>query len=192
MRETDLLVCGDSAAMDSVPTSPSLDQSTTPSAATPADLSRYRLAMAIFWTLLIMTLCWLPKAVVHELEDDSSWFEFPNFDKVVHAGIFVVFAILWARVLSSPRRLLWIALAGLCLAVATEVGQALPVVGRDAGTSPTHSPTSSGSWSASAVGAVRRADRLRSVESLIIRRMGPHVLLLNEPASASAEADPRT
>jgi VanZ family protein len=118
--------------VDSVPTSPSLDQSTSRPSAVGAHLSRFRLAMAIFWTLVIMTLCWLPREAVHQLEDESSWFKVPNFDKLVHAGIFVVFAVLWTRVWSAPRRFVWTALAGLSLAVITEVVQGLPVVGRDA------------------------------------------------------------
>ena len=56
--------------MDSVPMSPSPDQSTTPPAATRARLGRYRLGMAIFWTLVITTLCWLPRSAVHRLEYD--------------------------------------------------------------------------------------------------------------------------
>ena len=61
----------------------------------------------------------------------SSWFEIPDLDKVVHCAIFVIFAILWARVWSSRRRFAWVALGGFVLAVVTELVQLLPVVGRD-------------------------------------------------------------
>jgi hypothetical protein len=52
-------------------------------------------------------------------------------DKVVHGSIFVIFAILWARVWSSRRRFAWVALGGFILAAVTELVQLLPIVGRD-------------------------------------------------------------
>jgi len=79
-----------------------------------------------------MTLCWLPKEVVQEVEESSSWFEIQHLDKAVHWGIFVVFAVLWARVWPTWRRYAWVPLMGLGLAALTEIGQLLPVVGRDA------------------------------------------------------------
>jgi hypothetical protein len=96
------------------------------------DLTRYRLVMAVVWTVVIMTLCWMPKFVVEDIEDESSWFRIPNFDKLVHCGIFVVFSILWARVWSARRRFAWVVLAGFVLAIVTELVQELPIVGRDA------------------------------------------------------------
>ena len=79
-----------------------------------------------------MTLCWLPKGVVHKVEESSSWFDIHNLDKAVHCGIFVGFAVLWVRVWPSRRRYAWVGLMGLGLAALTEIGQLLPVVGRDA------------------------------------------------------------
>jgi hypothetical protein len=87
--------------------------------------------MAVAWTLVIMVLCWLPGPMVRDLEGDSAWFKIPNLDKVVHAGIFIGFSILWARLGTSRRRLVWIAVGGFGLAVLTEVVQKLAVVGRD-------------------------------------------------------------
>ena len=95
------------------------------------DLNHIRLAMAILWTVVIIMLCWLPATMVRELEDESAWFQIPNLDKVVHSGIFVVFSILWARLGSSWRRFVWIALAGFGLAVVTELVQNPAVVSRD-------------------------------------------------------------
>ncbi len=92
----------------------------------------FRLRVAVLWTLVILTLCWLPRSIVEEVEKDSSWFEIPNFDKVVHWGIFMLFSILWLRVGTSPWRFLWLALGGLALAVVSEVVQSLPIIGRDA------------------------------------------------------------
>ena len=60
---------------------------------------------------------------MQEVEKDSTWFKIPNLDKVVHWGIFVLFAILWLRVGSSPRRFLWVTLGGLALAVVSELVQ---------------------------------------------------------------------
>jgi hypothetical protein len=87
--------------------------------------------MAVLWTLAIMTVCWLPSNLVRVVEDDSLWFKLPNLDKAVHGAIFVIFAILWARVGSSRRRFAWVALGGFVLGVVTELVQQLPIVGRD-------------------------------------------------------------
>ncbi len=97
------------------------------------DRQTLRWAAAVAWTLVIMALCWLPSEFVHEVEGSSSWFEIPNLDKVVHSGIFVVFALLWARVWTWPQRNLWVVNLGLGLALLTEFVQGLPIIGRDAG-----------------------------------------------------------
>lgn len=91
-----------------------------------------RVIVAVLWTLVILTLCWLPRAVVQEVEKDNSLFQIPNFDKLVHWGIFLLFSLFWLRVGSSRWRFLWVALAGLVLAVVTEGVQLLPAIGRDA------------------------------------------------------------
>lgn len=108
---------------------------TTPEDVEVADSSgrrAVRLAVAAAWTAVICVLCWMPRDMVHRVEEDSSWFRVPNLDKVVHWGIFVVFAVLWLRVGSSRWRFATVAVAGLALAVLTELGQRLPAVGRDA------------------------------------------------------------
>lgn len=38
--------------------------------------------------VVILTLCWLPQSAVQE----PSWFHFPNADKVIHFGLFFVWA----------------------------------------------------------------------------------------------------
>jgi VanZ family protein len=91
-----------------------------------------RVAIAVLWTCVIMLLCWLPKHVVLEVEGDAPWFRIPHFDKVVHAGIFVVFSVFWVRVGSTSARFAWVLLGGLALAVLTELVQNLPVIGREA------------------------------------------------------------
>ena len=95
-------------------------------------LKIYRVMAAVLWTLIILTLCWLPRSVVQEVEKDSSWFEIPNFDKLVHWGIFMLFSILWLRVGSTSWRFLWVGVGGLALAIVTEVVQLIPSIGRDA------------------------------------------------------------
>ncbi len=92
----------------------------------------YRVTLAVLWTLLILILCWIPRTVMEVVEQDATWFMIPNVDKVVHWGMFVVFAIFWIRVGSSPRRYFWVILGGIALAVVSELGQELPMVGRDA------------------------------------------------------------
>jgi VanZ family protein len=92
----------------------------------------YRVMVAVVWTLIILTLCWLPSNVMQEVERDSFWSRIHSLDKVVHGGIFVLFSIFWLRVGSSPWRVLWVALGGLVLAVVTEFVQLLPIIGRDA------------------------------------------------------------
>ncbi len=89
--------------------------------------------MATLWTLVILALCWTPAPVVQELEEGPSWLLLiPNFDKLVHWGIFVVFAVLWLRTGASGWRYAWVALGGVALATISEVFQALPAIGRDA------------------------------------------------------------
>jgi VanZ family protein len=113
------------------PTSPNSDSPTRQPPPARTDLNVYRFAIAILWTVVIMMLCWLPGPMVKELEEGSSWFKIPDLDKMIHAGIFVVFSILWARALTYRRRFAWIALAGFGLAIVTELVQKIPAVGRD-------------------------------------------------------------
>jgi hypothetical protein len=103
-----------------------------PAAATKA-ATIVRFALATLWTLVIMVLCWMPKYIVQRVEESSSWFELPDLDKVIHWGIFVVFAVLWLRTGTSRRRYAWVALGGLVMAALTEVVQMIPAINRNAG-----------------------------------------------------------
>jgi VanZ like family len=87
--------------------------------------------LAWFWTLVILVLCWIPRMYLTGEEKLAKPFFVPNFDKLVHMGIFAVFAVLWMRVGSSSRRAWWVVAAGVALAVITEIGQVLPIVNRD-------------------------------------------------------------
>jgi hypothetical protein len=107
------------------------------------------------WTVVILALCWIPRSYLGTIEHSPKPFFVPNFDKLVHLGIFAVFAILWMRVGSSGRRAgsivpaaeplearvtkleqylhaWWVFVAGVALAVVTELGQEVPIVNRDA------------------------------------------------------------
>ena len=118
--------------MESVPTSPSVPEPTTRWPVPESDLTTHRALLAVLWTIVIMLLCWLPRDVVERVEAGSGWFKFVNLDKAIHSAIFVIFALLWARVWSSRRRFAWIAVGGVIFAAITELGQLIPAVGRDA------------------------------------------------------------
>jgi VanZ family protein len=91
----------------------------------------FRITMAVVWTAVILVLCWTPRQYVMEAEEKAPWFAIPNFDKFVHWGIFLVFAVLWLRTSGSRWKHVYVALAGVALAVITEVVQGLPQIGRD-------------------------------------------------------------
>ena len=91
-----------------------------------------RALLAWSWTLVILGLCWLPRTYIPEDERAPRMFLIPHLDKMIHLGIFAVFAWLWMRVGSSPRRGRWVLLGGVALAVISELGQELPIVSRDA------------------------------------------------------------
>jgi VanZ family protein len=92
----------------------------------------YRVTAAVLWTVVILALCWMPRQVVHKVEQQSSWFEIHHFDKAVHCGIFVILSVLWARVWPAWQRYAWVSLIALALAAISELGQLIPAVGRDA------------------------------------------------------------
>lgn len=93
---------------------------------------RFWRTAAYTWTLLIAVLCWMPRAVVSRAGGESG-FMIPNLDKVIHSGLFLVFAILWMKASPTPKRWIAVLAAGLVLAIVTEVGQTCPLVNRDCG-----------------------------------------------------------
>lgn len=119
--------------MDSLATTQDNPEAAAPPApptARPGSM-RLRIAVALLWTVVIMALCWMPGSLVQELEQESSWFAIRNLDKVVHWGIFVVFALLWLRTGASRWKYAWVALGGIAVASITEYVQNQPWVGRD-------------------------------------------------------------
>ena len=87
--------------------------------------------LAWSWTVVIMGLCWIPRFYLGKLEGGDKSMFVPNFDKLVHLGMFAVFAFLWMRVGTPGWRPYRIAAAGFGLATLTELGQELPIVSRD-------------------------------------------------------------
>jgi len=92
----------------------------------------WRSRFAWAWTLVIFLLCWIPRNYLSEQERLPKPLFIPNFDKLIHLGIFAIFSVLWMRAGTSSRRAWWILLAGVAVAFITEIGQELPVVNRDA------------------------------------------------------------
>lgn len=93
---------------------------------------RLRLLAAVGWTVLIVVACWAPRKVVEEAGRESGLLGIPHFDKIVHMGVFAGFAFLWLAATRRPRYAA-VAIAGLAFAVATELGQLIPWVNREAG-----------------------------------------------------------
>ena len=172
--------------MASFPTSPSSDGPTRQPPAARTDSNGYRVVMAILWTIVIMMLCWLPGSIVQKLEDGSSWFDVPDLDKVIHAGIFVVFSILWARALSCRRRFAWVALAGFGLAIVTEFVQNLAVVVRDGNIADTLTDGAGVLVGIVLVPLVEPFARL--IESRIFQRIESQPITLNETTVIVDEA----
>lgn len=87
----------------------------------------WRLILAVGWVLVILGICWLPQ---HQMPPTDQLPFMPHFDKFVHGIMFLVFGVLWGIALRGR----WgrIALAGIALAVITELGQAISQIGRTA------------------------------------------------------------
>lgn len=82
-------------------------------------------------TVLLVTLCLLPRQLTPEGPSGSLSLRVPHLDKAAHATMFLAFGLLWARVALPSRQVRLVLLAGLLLAVGTELAQGLPPVDRD-------------------------------------------------------------
>ena len=118
--------------MSSVPSGPKSRVQAERSGVTGDRLKSFRFGSAVIWTVLILLLCWIPASYVQEIEGKSPWFQIPDLDKVIHAGIFVVLAVLWRRLTSSRRAIVAVVLGCFALGALTELGQLLPIVRRNA------------------------------------------------------------
>lgn len=88
--------------------------------------------IAWFWTLLILVVSWIPNQRLPSESINEFSLQIPHLDKWVHAGMFGVFGFLWLFSGSVSRgRVAMILSAGLGLALLTELGQGLDLVGRE-------------------------------------------------------------
>lgn len=94
---------------------------------------RAAVPMAWAWSVVILGLCWLPKSGLPVKETGPAFLHIPHLDKIIHAGVFAVFGILWARALPDRRWVARIIVGGILLAIVSELGQAMPFVNRDPG-----------------------------------------------------------
>lgn len=95
-------------------------------------IMRIRRFLAIAWTLAILLLCWIPSSWLPVKETDEAGLDIPHMDKIVHASIFTVFTVLWLFALPARRnRFALVAVAGILLAIVTEIGQSIPIIERD-------------------------------------------------------------
>ena len=91
-----------------------------------------RTLLASSWTLVILAICWVPDSYLREAKRLPKPLFRLNVDKLVHMGIFAAFMFLWMRVGTSKGRAWKLGLAGVALAILSELGQASPIVHRDA------------------------------------------------------------
>lgn len=87
---------------------------------------RLRTALAAGWTLAVLFVCWLPREQVPRT--DRVLPGIPHVDKAIHGTMFLGVGALWS--LALPGRPGRVALLGAGLAALTELGQAIPGVGR--------------------------------------------------------------
>ncbi|MFZ1692734.1 MAG: VanZ family protein [Flavobacteriales bacterium] len=82
----------------------------------------------LLWAALILLLCLMPGAALPAWH----WADLFSIDKLVHAGLFAVLAVLVGQALSpnAPRSLLMAMLACILYGGALELMQELPTLGR--------------------------------------------------------------
>jgi hypothetical protein len=88
-----------------------------------------RIFLATVWTAMILTLCLLPSRWLPA--EESKKVAIPNLDKVIHAGLFGVFGLLWTWVGRSPARARAVVIGGFIVAVVSELGQGIEFIARD-------------------------------------------------------------
>lgn len=89
-----------------------------------------RMIPAFVWTSLLLVACLMPSQWL-QVNESQVHVGISHFDKLVHVVLFAGFGFLWFQAARSRRGLTWVLVAGVALAVFTEFGQALPIVGRD-------------------------------------------------------------
>lgn len=88
------------------------------------------LRWSILWALIILGLCLMPGKALPQWD----WFALLDLDKLVHAGMFFVLAVLLAQAFAghgSPvRSVLWAVAISIGYGLATEFMQGLEALGR--------------------------------------------------------------
>ncbi len=118
--------------MSAVPPSHDVGARAEPASPIGNRLKAFRLATAVIWSGLILILCWTPFNYIRQIEEKSTWFQTPDLDKAIHAGLFTILAILWLR-FALPRRPIWTVMLGaFALGALSEIVQMLPIINRTA------------------------------------------------------------
>jgi hypothetical protein len=86
---------------------------------------------ALAWTGLILIACLMPGRWLPEPPTVRGSHAISNGDKLVHFSMFLVFGLLWSRDCQPSLRPLQVLAGGLALGILTELGQELPMLGRD-------------------------------------------------------------
>ncbi|WP_406695297.1 VanZ family protein [Singulisphaera sp. Ch08] len=89
-----------------------------------------RMIAAFVWTSLLLVACWIPAGWLR-VNESQVHVGISHIDKLVHGILFAGFGFLWIQAARSRKELIWVPVAGVILAVLTEFGQGLPIVGRD-------------------------------------------------------------
>ena len=90
-----------------------------------------RSLLAWSWTASILGLCWIPRSMMRSEGIGPGPLGIPHLDKFVHFTLFAGFAFVWAWSIGGKIRAIF--LAGVGLAILSELGQMMPIVNRDAG-----------------------------------------------------------
>lgn len=90
---------------------------------------------AVIWTILIFVGTMLPASNLPEPESDGgfSLLDLPYLDKAVHFLMFFGFGALWTLASGTVSARTRVVIAGLGLAMLTELLQLIPAIGRYAG-----------------------------------------------------------
>jgi VanZ family protein len=92
--------------------------------------------LAWLWSIFVLAACWTPARWFPKTMKPSGpppWWSIPiPLDKIVHFGLFAVFAFLWAYRPGKPLRTNVPLLAGFAFIALTELGQTIPYIGRSA------------------------------------------------------------
>ena len=90
-----------------------------------------RRTLAWTWIVLVLVVCWIPRANVPREEALPSGLRIPHLDKWIHATLFAGYALCWSAVPGGRRAtLVRVIGGGLLLAFGTEWVQGHPWIGR--------------------------------------------------------------